>query len=526
MKRIINILSAITLLSTCCAPVIYAMNPEAPAELAAQGILAVESEAERPAVDESRATITESRAAVAEALELNSLLANPIDQNQNSNDFPAPELTLESFIKVKTGITQEMIYECTACVYSTPLGISQLKSHIRSKHLSDGAFKCRYCQEDHASNALLKKHVINTHDFTQLPRTKSKYKHQICFDGCKKIYSDQKTYDAHSPCRTTGASSSAIGDIADPRLAISADVQAKLAVQGVLAVASELERTVVAESLKPNSLLTDLVKPNHNPNASSLTDPGLASASLAKEKTSETQINSKFECTECDFCVTSMTLLKEHIQSKHMKNGAYKCTYCGQKYAENRSLQYHLLKIHDLAPIKHNCPYCIRNCVTEESLKNHLIYNHSFIQLPTPITSNGYNPHICFNGCKKIYPDPASYDAHLPCTATDLDYPIVPAGHDITDSSLAIPTSGHEQLPVKTIMIPIRTQKRKRDESNNSDNSADFSDGDKMPKRNCTESNSLILAASALSALSAREQININPLANLEELAALDFISS
>ena len=90
-------------------------------------------------------------------------------------------------------------------------------------------------------------------------------------------------------------------------------------------------------------------------------------------KSSNAKRIKKHRCTypDCNKMFSRPSVLKEHIQTKHLNIRKYKCTECDQRYTKKLHLQRHYISAHSIDNKPFKCTFCDKKLLTKQHLETH-----------------------------------------------------------------------------------------------------------------------------------------------------------
>ena len=123
----------------------------------------------------------------------------------------------------------------------------------------------------------------------------------------------------------------------------------------------------------------------------------------ATHKSTRCGMNKKIEepqtCTDCGKVISSMGVLRRHIQNVHGNDKSNVCNHCGKGFAKSFLLKYHIEQSHS----RKTCEHCGKSLLNGFFLKKHLVFDHgikdgAFICDICPKTmfssETGYKKHV------------------------------------------------------------------------------------------------------------------------------------
>jgi len=90
-------------------------------------------------------------------------------------------------------------------------------------------------------------------------------------------------------------------------------------------------------------------------------------------KSSNAKRLKKHKCTypDCNKLFSRPSVLKEHIQTKHLNIRKYNCTECEQGYTKKLHLQRHYISAHSIENKPFSCSFCDKKLLTKQHLDTH-----------------------------------------------------------------------------------------------------------------------------------------------------------
>ena len=98
-----------------------------------------------------------------------------------------------------------------------------------------------------------------------------------------------------------------------------------------------------------------------------------------KKKIEESQI-----CTDCGKVMSSIGILRLHIQQVHGNNKSNVCDHCGKGFVKSSLLKNHIEQVHS----RKTCEHCGKSVLNSLFLKKHLVFDHG-------ITAGAFICDIC-----------------------------------------------------------------------------------------------------------------------------------
>ncbi len=100
---------------------------------------------------------------------------------------------------------------------------------------------------------------------------------------------------------------------------------------------------------------------------------------LKRHENVHAYIRERFSCGQCDYTTYQQKKLTSHVDFVH-NNIKYPCEICGKPFANNQSLNAHVMTIHDRSHL-FTCDQCDYKAVCKDGVQKHILAKHEKVEL-------------------------------------------------------------------------------------------------------------------------------------------------